>query len=593
MGGRRLFAVVAAAVAAALILPIAAQASFHLMKVREVYPGSSNDSYVVLQMLGAGENFVGGHDVILYNATGTVIDTFVFSGGVPNGSHGNNTILVGDTGVQATFGVAPDDHADPSFNVPASGGAVCWGDGLPPDCVSWGDFTGSLPSSAGSPASPVGVTAGKALHRSIAVSGCPTYLESGDDTNNSASDFSQQTPNPRNNATTPTEALCSTPNTSITPPKPPARTNSTGADFTFTATPPGGATFECRLDAEPDFTPCASPKGYSGLAGGAGASHTFQVRAVHPTNGTDGTPATHLWTIDTIGPTASVGGKPADPSPGNSAAFTYSSSETGSSFQCSLAPGGDADDFSPCPSAGKTYPDAEHPSPLADGDWTFKVRATDLAGNQGSPAEFSWTVDNSLGDTTAPDTTIDLRPPDPSGSPAAFFTYHSTEQGSTFECKLDSAAFVTCPPAGVSYGDLGDGPHSFQVRATDGFGNTDSTPAGFSWAVSVAGLLQAPPLLPPGPPAPSPPQTTITGKPAASTQDRTPTFRFRSSVPGSGFECKVDGASFRPCASPFTTKPLSFGPHSVRIRAVAAGLTDLSPARSGFRVKKPKRKRPR
>ena len=43
--------------AAALLLLTAApaQATFHLIKVREVYPGTSDDSYVELQMFAAGQ----------------------------------------------------------------------------------------------------------------------------------------------------------------------------------------------------------------------------------------------------------------------------------------------------------------------------------------------------------------------------------------------------------------------------------------------------------------------------------------------------------------------------------------------------------
>ena len=49
--------------------------------------------------------------------------------------------------------------------------------------------------------------------------------------------------------------------------------------------------------------------------------------------------------------------------------------------------------------------------------------------------------------------------------------------------------------------------------------------------------------------------------------DRTPTFRFTSNSPAPTFECRLDGKPFRACRSPFTTKKLSFGGHTVKVRA--------------------------
>ena len=48
--------------------------------------------------------------------------------------------------------------------------------------------------------------------------------------------------------------------------KPPILTKSTTAEFSFTANPTSGASFECKLDAS-SFSTCSSPKSYAGLAG--------------------------------------------------------------------------------------------------------------------------------------------------------------------------------------------------------------------------------------------------------------------------------------------------------------------------------------
>jgi hypothetical protein len=568
---------VAVALAALLLLPGSAAADFHLVKIREVHPGgAANSSYVVLQAYAAGQNNLAPtHHIDLYGPTGSLVTTFTFATDPPSGQD-QATVLVADSGYAATFpsGPAPDaTHA--ALDIPAAGGAVCFD---APDCVSWGNFSGSLPSPAGSPASPSGVTAGKALHRSIAA-GCATLLEADDDTNSSVADFSEQNPNPRSSATAIVETEClPAPNTAIGT-KPPSVSNSTSATFSFTASPAAEATFECKLDAEPSFTACTSPKEYTGLAGGSGTSHTFQVRAVHPTNGTDPSPASYTWTIDTVAPTATIQTQPPDPSPGNKFTFTYSSNETGT-FECSLVPAADPDSFSLCPFGTRTYTN------VTDGEYTFKVRAKDLAGNVGAADSYTWEVDNALNDVTAPTTVIVSKPPNPSASPTAAFTYQSSEAGSTFECQLDGGAFVGCDAAGVTYFGLSNGSHSFQVRARDQVGNLGS-PASYGWEVAVPAFeppVLLPPPLPPLASAAEPPQTILTRKPGAVTRDRTPSFRFRSSQAGGRFGCKVDKGRFRPCSSPFTTKVLSFGPHTVQVRAVVAGLADPTPARSAFRV---------
>jgi hypothetical protein len=475
-----------------------AGASFHLIKVREVYP-AGDSSYVELQMFSAGEYLVAGHHLLAYDANGSVASDFTLPSNASAASPSNATILIADSGYSGTFpgGPAPDDVAT-ELNLSAAAGAICWTDGSPPDCVSWGAFTGPFPAhapslTAGDPASPAGVTAGKALRRSIA-GGCPTFLEAADDTDSSLVDFSEQGPDPRSNSSSIPEHTC-TPPTATIDSKPKTPIGSTSASFTYHSTP-AGAEFECKRDAG-TYASCPNDGiEYTALADGG---HTFQVRAKN-TQGT-GAATVYTWTVDTKPPTASIDNHPLDPSSGAAAAFTYRSDEAGSTFECSLSEGAAADAFASCPSSGKTY------GPLADGNYTFKVRAIDLAGNpQADSAQFGWKVDNSLVDPTPP------------GMPAA------------------------APPT-----------------------------------------LAAPPLPLPAP-ARVTPNTLLTGKPATRTRDRTPTFRFRATEAGSTFQCKLDGAPFKPCRSPLTTSRLRPGPHMLRVRAVLAGRQDPSPAALPFTV---------
>jgi glucose/arabinose dehydrogenase len=170
---------------------------------------------------------------------------------------------------------------------------------------------------------------------------------------------------------------------------------------------------------------------------------------------------------DAAPPDTIIDSGPSNPTNQTSAAFTFHSTESGSSFQCQLDNGG----FSACTS-GKSY------SSLSDGGHSFQVRAIDGAGNTDpTPASFNWTID-----ATATDTIIDTGPSNPTDQTSAAFTFHSTESGSSFQCQLDNGGFSACT-SGKSYSSLSDGGHSFQVRATDGAGNTDPTPASYDWTV--------------------------------------------------------------------------------------------------------------
>ncbi|MBX7253381.1 MAG: SMP-30/gluconolactonase/LRE family protein [Candidatus Promineofilum sp.] len=336
------------------------------------------------------------------------------------------------------------------------------------------------------------------------------------------------------------------PPTTITGGKPAAVTTSTTASFTFSSSD-ASYTFECQLDGGL-FAACASPQSYSNLADG---SHTFQVRAIDGAEFADPTPAGHTWTIDTVVPDTTLTGKPYNPSRSNSATFTFSSGEAGAMFECQL----DSGDFAACASP-QSY------SNLADGSHTFSVRAKDAAGNvDPSPAAYTWTID-----TVVPDTTIDAYPPNPSTSSSATFAFSSTEAGATFACKLDSADYGPCTSP-KTYNGLSDGSHTFTVRAGDAAGNLDPTPAVYTWTLDA-----------------TPPETTITAKPAALSNDPTPDFAFTSSegnyAAGIYFYCQTDANAWVSCGGDSITYFNLFdGDHTFRVKAEdTLGNVDPTPA---------------
>ena len=336
------------------------------------------------------------------------------------------------------------------------------------------------------------------------------------------------------------------PDTNIT--SNPSDPSGASVSFSFTGDDGSGcsgvASFECKLDGG-SFAACTSPQNYTGLSGG---SHTFQVRAIDGAGNADASPASYTWTVDTAEPNTTIDTSPSNPSNSSSASFTFSSNKPGGTFECQLDGGG----FALCTSP-------QNYTGLSDGSHTFQVRAIDGFGNvDSSPASYTWTVD-----TTAPDTTIDTSPSNPSGATVSF-AFSGTDAGTgvaSFECQLDGGGFALCTSP-QNYSGLADGSHTFQVRAKDGAGNVDATPASYTWTVDG-----------------SAPDTTITANPSNPTSSTSASFSFNSSEASSTFECKLDGGGFAACTSPQNYTGLADGSHTFQVRATdSIGNVDPTPA---------------
>jgi hypothetical protein len=259
------------------------------------------------------------------------------------------------------------------------------------------------------------------------------------------------------------------PNTVLTT-GPLGATSSASASFTFAADDPS-ATFDCRLDGGV-WAPCSSPWSYAGLAEG---THTFDVRATDPAGNTDPTQATRTWTVDTTPPATPAITSPADGATSATAALTVSGT---------AEPGSIVELFDGATSKGVTTATAggawsKAVTGLADGSHTFTVVATDAAGNTSGVSNARTVVV----DTSAPETTIDSGPTDPTTETDAVFTFSADDASATFECRLDGGAWAACASPETLTG-LAPGAHVFEVRAVDPAGNADAAPAAHAWTVT-------------------------------------------------------------------------------------------------------------
>ena len=216
----------------------------------------------------------------------------------------------------------------------------------------------------------------------------------------------------------------------------------------------------------------------------------------------------HVWKVN-IGATGpaqpSLTSKPANPTNNASPAFAFASATAGVTYQCSLVATttpATADAFNPCTS-GQVF------GPLADGPWTFKVRAIDGAGTTSTPAAYGFTID-----TVAPVVTIGSSPASPTKVNTPSFTFTSSKASTTFKCSLSTgaAAYTTCGSP-QTYTAQPDGTYTFSVQGVDLAGNL-SAPANATLTIdTVAPVLTAAPA---GGSYPAAQSVTLTANEAAT-----------------------------------------------------------------------------
>jgi hypothetical protein len=292
------------------------------------------------------------------------------------------------------------------------------------------------------------------------------------------------------------------------------------------------------------------------------ATATDGLSNVSPCSSTlDTAEASETYVEDSIPPDPSVDGGPTGLTNDRTPTFSFSATDDVPpiSFECSIDTG--TPNFGTCSGPGDTHTPS---SPLSDGPYTFRVRATDAAGNS-AEATRSFQVDG-----TPPSVSVESGPSGVTNDQSPTFTFSATDAVGpvSFLCSIDigAASFGGCSGPGNSdrpANPLAFGSYTFRARGTDGAGNSAVATRSFT----VKG----------------PPETTITKGPKKTRKAR-PKFKFTSSDPDATFECKLDKGQFAACASPFRTPKLRPGKHKLKVRAVAAGGTDATPAVRKFRV---------
>ena len=225
------------------------------------------------------------------------------------------------------------------------------------------------------------------------------------------------------------------PDTTITS-GPTGTSNDSTPTFAFTATE-ANSVFECRVDSGA-WADCTSPWTTGTLSDGA---HSVAVRATDAAGNTDSSPATRSFTVaaappaDSTAPDTTITSGPTGTSNDSTPTFAFTATEANSVFECQVDSGAWANCTSPWTTGA-----------LSDGAHSVAVRATDVAGNtDATPATRSFTVAAGPPPTRPPRTRRSRRARRARPTTRTpTFAFDSSEAGSTFECRVDSAAWGSC-----------------------------------------------------------------------------------------------------------------------------------------------------
>jgi hypothetical protein len=152
------------------------------------------------------------------------------------------------------------------------------------------------------------------------------------------------------------------------------------------------------IGSAPSFGVCSGGSNSHSVTNQPGGNYTFSVRARD--NGGLQTIESRAFSIDALPPNTTITSGVANGAQTNKTSLTwgFSSSETGSSFECRVYPAA----LTP-PTFGSCSGGSSHTaSSFSPGTYTFEVRATDAVGNiDGTPAKRTFTVDTTMPTVTS------------------------------------------------------------------------------------------------------------------------------------------------------------------------------------------------
>jgi len=238
--------------------------------------------------------------------------------------------------------------------------------------------------------------------------------------------------------------------------------------------------------------------------------------------------------------------RPSTPANSTTATFSFTATEAGSTFECQLDRGGYSICTSPINYSG-----------LTEGNHTFEVRATDVAGNTDpTPASYTWTID-----ITAPTIAINAVT-SPTNATNQTIT-GTVEAGAivnvaTDTTASDGAVIVSGNTWSYNITGLVEGVNNITVTATDAAGNTATATSSITLDTTA-------------------PDTSMTARPSNPANSTSASFSFISTEAGSTFECQMDNGGYSACTSP-GSYTLTDGSHTFCVKATdTAGNTDPTP----------------
>ncbi len=235
--------------------------------------------------------------------------------------------------------------------------------------------------------------------------------------------------------------------------------------FTF-ASGDNSAIFACSLTPHsPTFSPCPRDGTYAPSAPLADGAYTISVRATDAAG--NSATAERVFSVDTEAPEVTVTSGPTEGTNDARPTFAFASPDGSAEFSCSIDDGEPS--FAPCSGDRSDQPAA----PLEDGTYTFRVRATDAAGNSATALR-SFEVQ---GTDSAKGAKSSLKRTAPKPVPAWYMTARSVRD-LRLQARNDACAFARRQPnrTRVLLMDFGkadqhDGSFGAQLRTGPHFSN--------------------------------------------------------------------------------------------------------------------------